>query len=144
MRSGTGAPPVMKNRTRERSAEEKRTEWTIASSRSGLAKPTLTPFRSMRSKRWSGSELEGTTTVPPLKRTGSTFTPVPPTRKKGAIATVTSSPRMSAHDSTLTTFHVTLPWVSITPLGRPVVPEVYGNMQRSSSDTRSSMSSSLA
>jgi hypothetical protein len=74
-----------------------------------------------------------------MNRTGSTFTPVPPTRKKGARAIVTSSPRKSAAVRRLTTFQVTLPWVRITPFGRPVVPEVCGSRHTSSSVTSSSI-----
>jgi hypothetical protein len=63
-------------------------------------------------------------TVPPRKRTGSTLTPVPPVRKNGVTAIVTSPSRKPADESTLMTFHVTLPWVSMTPFGALVVPEV--------------------
>ncbi len=80
----------------------------------------------------------GTTTVPPRKSTGRTLTPVPPTRKNGAMAIVTSSPLKSARDRKLTTFQVTLPWLSITPLGDPVVPEVWGRNSRSSRAIRTS------
>lgn len=72
----------------------------------------------------SESASDGTTTVPPRKSTGNTLTPVPPTRKNGAIAIVTSSPRKSAHVRKFTTFHVTFAWVSMMPFGSPVVPEV--------------------
>ena len=43
-------------------------------------------------------------------------------------------------DQQVETFHTTLPWVSITPFGRPLVPEVYWIMNRSSSPTGSSIS----
>ena len=49
---------------------------------------------------------------------------MPPTRKNGAMAIVTSSLRKSAAVRKLTAFQVTLPWVSITAFGYPVVPEV--------------------
>ena len=96
----------------------------------------------MRSSSSSGSPASGTTTVPPLNSTGSTLTPVPPVRKKGATASVTSSLRKSATEIRLTTFHVMLPCVSITPFGSPVVPEVCGSRQRSSNATASSNGSS--
>ncbi len=67
---------------------------------------------------------------------------MPPTRKNGAIAIVTSSPRKSAQDRKLTTFHVALPWLSITALGFPVVPEVWGSRNRSSNPTASSTGAS--
>ena len=72
-------------------------------------------------------------TVPPVNRTGSTFTPVPPVRKNGAIAIVTSSLRKSTTERKLMTFQVMLPCVSITPFGVPVVPDVCGSMHTSSS-----------
>ena len=77
-----------------------------------------------------------------MNRTGNTLTPVPPTRKNGAMATVTSPPRNSAAERKLTTFHVTFPWDSITPFGEPVVPEVWGSMNRSSIPMSSSIGSS--
>ena len=81
----------------------------------------------------SGSGASGMTTVPPVNRTGSTFTPVPPVRKNGVIAIVTSSLRKSTTERRLMTFQVMLPCVSITPFGVPVVPDVCGSMHTSSS-----------
>jgi hypothetical protein len=51
------------------------------------------------------------------------------------MATVTSSLRKSAQLRKLTTFQVRLAWVSMTPLGTPVVPEVWGSRQTSSMPT---------
>jgi len=96
----------------------------------------------MASRIPSGVGPVGTTTVPPRNSTGSTLTPVPPTRKKGAIATVTSSPRKSAQLRKLMTFQVRLAWVSMIPLGDPVVPEVCGSRQTSSMPTATSTGSS--
>ena len=56
----------------------------------------------------------------------------------GARASVRSSPVKSRPMNWLTAFQVMLPWVSVAPLGRPVVPEVYMTRQGSSSATGSS------
>ena len=57
----------------------------------GLPNPIVARCRSTRWRNSSGSVLCGMTTVPPLKSTGSTVTPVPPARKNGTAAIVTSS-----------------------------------------------------
>ena len=62
----------------------------------------------------------------------------------GAETRARSSAITSWSTRTLTAFHVRLPWVSIAPLGRPVVPEVYMMMQVSSAATGSSIGSSEA
>lgn len=141
-RSGTGAPPVTTKRMLDRSAVGQSSDRTRPSRMSGLPNPTLTRCCSISRRIASALTSSGTTIVPPTKRTGRTFTPVPPTRKNGAIAIVTSSLRKSAQVRKLMTFHVTLPWVSITPFGRPVVPEVCGSRHRSSAPTDSSITSS--
>ena len=140
-RSGTGAPPVRNQRMLDRSAVGQRSVRVNASRRSGLPKPIVTRSSSTRQRISSGSGATGTTTVPPLNRTGSTFTPVPPVRKNGAMATVMSSLRKSATDSRFTTFVCTLPCVSITPRGGPVVPEVCGSRQSSPGSLGSSIGS---
>jgi hypothetical protein len=43
----------------------------------------------------------------------------------------------------LMAFQVMLPWVSITPFGRPVVPDVCGSMKTSSGRTSAPTSSSV-
>src|SRR5215218_10709567 len=141
-RSGTGAPPVTMNRTLDRSTCGQASERARASSRSGLPKPTVTRWRSIACRIPTGLRSLGTTTVPPRNRTGNTFTPVPPTRKNGAMATVTSSLRKSAQLRKLLTFQVRLAWVSLTPLGDPVVPEVCGSRQISSMPAEPWMGSS--
>ena len=70
--------------------------------------------------------------------------PVPPVRKKGTVAIVTSPARTSMVDSTLITLEVTWPWLSMTPFGAPVVPDVKGSRHRSSNVTGSSIGSSGA
>ena len=103
-----------------------------------MPNPTVTRWRCIACRIASGLVSSGITTVPPMKRTGRTLTPVPPTRKNGVIATVTSSLCRSAQVSRLTTFHVTLAWVSMIALGEPVVPEVWGSRQTSSMSTDTS------
>ncbi len=43
----------------------------------------------------------------------------------GANTSVTSDSSMSSVHDALALFHQKLPWVSIAPFGRPVVPDVY-------------------
>ena len=61
----------------------------------------------------------------------------PPTWKSG-IATMYLSPGSNSQPSwALTVWATMLAWVSITPLGRPVVPEEYITRQTSSGETSS-------
>ena len=55
--------------------------------------------------------------------------------KNGSTAMKLSSSRMSAASSTWAMLATRLPWVSITPLLSPVVPEEYGSTTRSELDT---------
>lgn len=55
----------------------------------------------------------------------------------GATARVVSPRRVSRRASTLTVFHHRFPWVRTTPLGRPVLPEVYISTAMSSSASAS-------
>ncbi len=64
--------------------------------------------------------------------------------KSGAQTSVTSSSRVSNARAALTLFHRRLPWVSIAPFGRPVVPEVYMMIATSPSPTSSSRGSGAA
>ena len=96
----------------------------MPSSRSGLAKSTETRARSIVERTTSPSAARGTTTVPPVNRVGRTVTPRPPIRVNGAAASVTSD-GANAHAAIIwTTPHMMLAWVSITPFGAPVVPDV--------------------
>ena len=61
------------------------------------------------------------------------LTPVPPTRKNGAMAIATSSPRKSTRDRKLTTFAGHVAVGEHQPLGAPVVPRGrWGRYSRSS------------
>ncbi len=62
----------------------------------------------------------------------------------GAETRARSSAIRSVSTRTLIAFQARLPWVSMAPLGRPVVPEVYMMMQVSSAVTGSSIGSSEA
>ena len=101
-------------------------------SRSGLANTTVTLLRSIVSSTAGPSTPGGTTTVPPANNVGSTVTPRPPMRVNGAAASVTSA-GPKEHSATIwITSHSTFPCERITPLGRPVVPDVYARIARSS------------
>ncbi len=49
----------------------------------------------------------------------------PPMWNSGAAVSVMSSGFEDSAKAALTLFHSRLPWVSMAPFGRPVVPEVY-------------------
>ena len=108
----------------ERSAPSQLGARAMPSSRSGLAKSTETRARSIVERTASPSAAGGTTTVPPVNKVGRTVTPRPPIRVNGAAASVTSD-GANAHAAIIwMTPHVMLAWVSITPFGAPVVPDV--------------------
>ncbi len=85
---------------------------------------TVTRSRSIVRSTDVPSSSSGMLTVPPTNSVGSTVTPRPPIRVKGADAIVTSA-ELSAHAAAIcTTFQRRFDSVSITPLGAPVLPEV--------------------
>ena len=103
----------------------------MPSSRSGFAKTTVTRACSIVASTVGPSVAGGTTTAPPANNVGSTVTPSPPIRVNGAAARVTSADANAPAPSIWITFQSTLAWESITPFGRPVVPEVYARIARS-------------
>ena len=70
--------------------------------------------------------------MPPLSKVGNSTWFSAAVWNSGAVTRATSSLRMSTSTSRLYTFQMMLPCVSMTPLGRPVVPEVYWIMNKSS------------
>ena len=73
----------------------------------------------------AGSKVRCTMLVPPQWNTGLAKQLRPPMWNSGIVTRFTdSSPRRYGPDR-LTAFHVIAPCVSIAPLGRPVVPDVY-------------------
>ena len=79
--------------------------------------------------------------MPPLQNVGSTVWLSAATWNIGALTSVTSVLDRSTSSSRFTVFQAMLAWLSMTPLGRPVVPEVYMIMQVSPWWTGSSMAS---
>ena len=74
----------------------------------------------------------------------SVVTLSPPMWKRGAHTRVMSSSSVSKASAALMLFQSRLPWVSMAPLGRPVVPEVYMMMATSSVLTTLSLASAAA
>ena len=86
----------------------------------------MTRSRAIVASVFSGSNAGKIAFVPPMYSSGRVCTPRPPMWNIGATVTVRSrlaepAPRAEA----LIAFHRRLSWVSIAPLGRPVVPDVY-------------------
>ena len=65
----------------------------------------------------------------------------PATWNSGATASMTSSRMKSVSTSAVKYWKLSVPWVCVAPLGRPVVPEVYMIIAGSSQLTGSSMTS---
>ena len=82
--------------------------------------------------------------MPPLSSVMSVVTLSPPMWKRGAQTRVMSSSSVSKASAALMLFQSRLPWVSMAPLGRPVVPEVYMMMATSSVLTSLSLASAAA
>ncbi len=85
----------------------------------------VTRYRAISSSTRAGSKAGSISTVPPLSMVGRQSMFSAAVWNSGATARATSSARKSASTTTLTAFQVMLPWVSVAPLARPVVPEVY-------------------
>ena len=96
----------------------------------------------MRSSTPPGSKLRISTTSAPFMKAMSGVTLSPPMWKSGAQTRVMSSTLMSKARPALMLFQSRLAWVSIAPLGRPVVPDVYMITATSSVATWLSRSSS--
>ena len=79
----------------------------------------------MRSMASSIPQERIMTVDPPLSTVVRKQLFIPAVWNSGAASRLTSSVRMSISISMLMEFHVMLPWVIITPLGWPVVPDVY-------------------
>src|SRR5687768_3738839 len=142
--SGTGAPPQIAERTDDRSAAAHRGERAIARNIAGTPNRNVTRYRSISSSVPSGSKADTRIAVPPLQNVGSTVWLSAATWNIGALTSVTSVLVTSTSTRRLTVFQVTLAWVSMTPLGRPVVPEVYMTMQVSPGSTGRSSGSGSA
>ena len=91
----------------------------------GTPNMVVTPCLGIASSTAPGSKLRSSTTVAPRMKALSGVTLSPPMWNSGAQTRVTSELWVSMPKAALMLFQSTLPWVSIAPLGRPVVPEVY-------------------
>ena len=89
----------------------------------------------------AGSKLRCRTTCPPPCSPISVVTFRPPMWNSGAAVRLTSPAKFSGPKRAFTLFQKILPCVSIAPLGRPVVPEVYMISATSSASTRSAAAS---
>jgi hypothetical protein len=96
----------------------------------------------MRRSTSPGSKAGTSRAVPPFSRVGRAATVSPTTWNSGTTTSVTSAEVISTSTIVLTQFQIMLPWERTTPLGPPVVPEVYMIMQMSSVPTGSSIGSS--
>ena len=90
----------------------------------GTPNMTVTRWRAMSSSTLSGSKAPVRTIVPPFMTMGRDTMLSAATWNSGAHTSATSSDARSVSTRTLTQFHVMLPWLSVAPLGRPVVPDV--------------------
>jgi hypothetical protein len=85
----------------------------------------VTRYFSMFSSTIPGSNICSMTTVAPFRNASSGVTLRPPMWNSGATTSVISSELASSARNALMLFQMMLPWVSIAPFGRPVVPDVY-------------------
>ena len=111
--------------------------WLTNSSMAGTANVVVTPYGGTSSRKRPGSKLRCSTISPPFCQVMSVVTLRPPMWKSGrdhqghvVLAHVEKC-------SALVLFHQRLAWVSMAPLGRPVVPDVYMMTATSSASTGS-------
>ncbi len=142
--SGIGAPPLRAIRSEDRSASAKRGVAASARYIEVTPKSRVTRSDSITSTACTGSNLASSSAVPPLSTVGNSTWLSAAVWNSGAVTRATSALVRSTSTIRLCTFHTTLPWVSTTPFGRPVVPEVYCTMKTSSSPTGSSTSEGSA
>ena len=133
--SGTGAPPTMSTRRLLRSRVAKSGCCDMNRNIAGTPNIIVTRCFSMSSSTMPGSNICSTTTAAPLVSAGIGVTLSPPMWKSGATTSVTSSISPSNARDALMLFQRTLPCVSMAPLGRPVVPDVYMIQATSSRET---------
>ena len=90
----------------------------------GTAEKLVIRAADTRSRTSPGSNFGTASTLPPLNSVGSVTWLMPTQWNSGAMHSARSVLSTSTCARKLTVFQVRLPWVSIAPLGRPVVPEV--------------------
>lgn len=129
---GHGAPPETASASDARSWLSKSGTAMRAAHIAGTMNCTVAFSDAIVTSAWAGSKDGRMTLRPPTYSSGSVCTPRTPMWNMGATVTVTSSARSPRpKDRLLTAFHRWLSWVSIAPLGRPVVPKVYIRQDRS-------------
>ena len=90
----------------------------------GTPENSVTFSLSMRPRQRPGSNRGASTMVAALRNAASICTTCPNTWNSGSATSTTSSGRTSPSSTQISAFISRLEWVSIAPLGRPVVPEV--------------------
>ena len=126
----------MSTRSDERSVSAKAGCCAMNKNIAGTPNIVVTLLAAMSASARPGSNVRCSTTSAPFWKATSVVTLSPPIWKTGAAVSVTSSARQSSVCMQLALFHQMLPWVSIAPLGLPVVPDVYMMSATSSSRTR--------
>ena len=133
---GHGAPPLIADRSVDRSRVLIDSDCATAAHMAGTRNALVTPCCSTASSQRSGAKASMMRTVPPTKRNGRVWTPSAPMWNRGAAETVMSvRPIPESNPMALTALWKKLPCVSMAPFGRPVVPEVYMSTQTSSWET---------
>jgi acyl-CoA synthetase (AMP-forming)/AMP-acid ligase II len=133
--SGIAAPPPLRREMLERSNRSMFGLLRKSTTMVGTAVQLVTPWRSISMPATSRSQRGRSTTVLPEKR-GMFMPPcMPVTWKKGSTASVTASWFPPNHCTPPMIVCMAVRCVCMHPLGRPVVPEVYGITHRSSGPT---------
>jgi hypothetical protein len=91
----------------------------------GTANIAVTRYSTRSRTQLSGSNRRGRTAVAPTWRVGRVYRPMPPEWNRGRTFSVTSRNVSPMAVVMFTLFQNCAAWRNTTPLGRPVVPEVY-------------------
>ena len=129
---GIFSPPAMITRTDERSRDSMPGTSSTARTIAGAAQMVVTRERSISSTTCSASNVVCTIVVAPTAIIVVVTRSSAPTWYSGPHASPTSSAVKPNSVTWAKFFHARLACVSITPFGRPVVPEVYMSRCRSS------------
>src|SRR5690606_12966820 len=132
---GSCAPPAMLSRTDDRSRSATPGSSSTARSIAGAIHTQVTPERSISSTTSAASNVRCTIVVAPTEISEVVVRSSAPTWYRGPHARPTSSEVNPSSATCAAFFQARFAWVIITPLGRPVVPEVYISRCTSSPDT---------
>ena len=133
--SAAVAPPVRIVWTEEMSRGRRSSSSSIAISIVGTARKTVAPKASMRSSSSDASKPAIITWVPPIDTIPSEAVPQDPMWNIGIALTHPHRSRRPARWATKRALLTTPRWLSSTPLGTLVVPEVYCSIAPSSGVT---------